>query len=212
MVKVHSVSRAGGSELRADGSRREPPSSSEADELERHAPMRHRAEPGNYGFSNAEAAKAANSSSTGCKPFRGIGIGTKCLKRRKAVVDLSYPVLVVDDFHTMSAIISRLVRDVGFTDIDQVSDGPSALDQLHEKKYGLIISDWDMRPMNGTDLIQRIRDDPMHERTPIIMVTAVGRTDGSWQSGANGYLNKPFKTPELRAKIEEVMLQRAGQA
>jgi two-component system, chemotaxis family, chemotaxis protein CheY len=128
----------------------------------------------------------------------------------KQLMEFSLPLLVVDDFRTMSAIICKLARDVGFSDIDQVSDGPAALDQLRKRKYELIISDWDMRPMNGTELIQKIRDDPMHSTTPIIMITAMAGAGGSWQSGADGYLTKPFKAHDLSAKIEEIMVQRTN--
>jgi two-component system chemotaxis response regulator CheY len=124
-------------------------------------------------------------------------------------MDVSFPVLVVDDSQTMTTIISKLVREVGFSDIDQVTDGPSALARLRERKYGLILSDWDMRPMNGTELIQQIRKDPMNSSTLVIMITAKGDADVSWLSGADGYLTKPFKAHDLREKIEEVMSRRA---
>jgi two-component system, chemotaxis family, chemotaxis protein CheY len=127
-------------------------------------------------------------------------------------MDVSFPVLVVDDSQTMTTIISKLVREVGFSDIDQVNDGPSALARLREKKYGLVLSDWDMRPMNGTELIQQIRKDPMNSSTLVIMITAKGDADVSWLSGADGYLTKPFKAHDLREKIEEVMSQRADDA
>jgi two-component system chemotaxis response regulator CheY len=124
-------------------------------------------------------------------------------------MDVSFPVLVVDDSQTMTAIISKLAREVGFSDIDQVNDGPSALARLREKKYGLVLSDWDMRPMNGTELIQQIRKDPINSSTLVIMITAKGDADVSWLSGADGYLTKPFKAHDLREKIEEVMSLRA---
>ena len=128
----------------------------------------------------------------------------------KTLINFSLPLLVVDDFRAMSVIVCKLARDVGFSDIDQVSDGPAALDQLRKRKYELIISDWDMRPMNGTELIRKIRDDPMHSTTPIIMITAMAGTGSSWQSGADGYLTKPFKAHDLSAKIEEIMVQRTN--
>jgi two-component system chemotaxis response regulator CheY len=127
----------------------------------------------------------------------------------KAVMDISLPVLVVDDSRTMTTIISKLVHDVGFTNVDQVNDGISALDRLREKKYGLVLSDWDMRPMNGAELIQQIRKDPTTSGTLVIMITAKGDADVSWLSGADGYLTKPFKADDLREKIEEVLSQRA---
>jgi two-component system, chemotaxis family, chemotaxis protein CheY len=120
-------------------------------------------------------------------------------------MNTSVPVLVVDDSSTMTTIISKLVRDVGFTDIDHVNDGPSALDRIREKKFGLIFSDWDMRPMNGTELIEKIRKDPTNASTPIIMITAKCDADVSWLSGADGYLMKPFNKNTLREKIEEVL-------
>jgi two-component system chemotaxis response regulator CheY len=124
-------------------------------------------------------------------------------------MDISLPVLVVDDSRTMTTIISKLVHDVGFTNVDQVNDGISALERLREKKYGLVLSDWDMRPMNGTELIQQIRKDPTTSGTLVIMITAKGDADVSWLSGADGYLTKPFKADDLREKIEEVLSQRA---
>lgn len=127
----------------------------------------------------------------------------------KAIMDISLPVLVVDDSRTMTTIISKLVHDVGFTNVDQVNDGISALERLREKKYGLVLSDWDMRPMNGTELIQQIRKDPTTSGTLVIMITAKGDADVSWLSGADGYLTKPFKADDLREKIEEVLSQRA---
>ena len=126
-------------------------------------------------------------------------------------MDVSFPVLVVDDSRTMTTIISTLVREVGFSDIDQVNDGPAALARLREKKYGLVLSDWDMRPMNGTELIQQIRKDPMYSSTLVIMITAKGDADVSWLSGADGYLTKTFEAHDLREKIEEVMSLRADE-
>jgi two-component system chemotaxis response regulator CheY len=122
-------------------------------------------------------------------------------------MDTSLPVLVVDDSRTMTAIIAKLVHDVGFTNVDQVNDGPSALARLRERKYHLILSDWDMRPMNGTELIAQIRQDPANSATPVIMITAKCDADVSWLSGADGYLMKPFTVHSLRDKIEEVLSQ-----
>ena len=129
-----------------------------------------------------------------------------------SIINLSVPVLVIDDSRTMTTIISRLAMDVGFTNVDQVNDGASALARLREKKYGLVLSDWDMRPMNGTELIQQIRKEPLNSGILVIMITATGDADVSWLSGADGYLSKPFKAPDLREKIEEVMAQQVDDA
>ena len=116
-------------------------------------------------------------------------------------MNTSLPVLVVDDSRTMTTIISKLVRDVGFTNIDQVNDGPSALERMREKKYGLVLSDWDMRPMNGTELIQQIRKDPTNSGMHVIMITAKCDADVSWLSGADGYLTKPFKAHDSSTSL-----------
>jgi two-component system chemotaxis response regulator CheY len=129
----------------------------------------------------------------------------------ESIMDVSTPVLVVDDSRTMTAIISNLVHTLGYTNIDQVNDGASALAKLREKKYGLVLSDWDMRPMNGTEFIQQMRNDPMNSSALVIMITAKGDADVSWLSGADGYLTKPFKAHELKEKIEEVVAQRADE-
>src|SRR5258708_20967575 len=127
-------------------------------------------------------------------------------------MNVSLPVLIVDDSRTMTTIISKLVRDVGFTEIDYVNDGPAALDRLREKTYGLLLSDWDMRPMNGTELTQKVRNDPKNAAIPIIMVTAKCDADVAWLSGADGFLTKPFKVDELREKIDEVFSRREDEA
>jgi two-component system, chemotaxis family, chemotaxis protein CheY len=126
-------------------------------------------------------------------------------------MDLSTPVLVVDDSRTMTTIISNLVQAIGYTDIDQVNDGASALEKLRGKKYGLVLSDWDMRPMNGTEFIAQMRQEPMNAGTLVIMITAKGDADVSWLSGADGYLSKPFKAHDLQEKIAEVMALRADE-
>lgn len=126
-------------------------------------------------------------------------------------MDISTPVLVVDDSRTMTTIISNLVRSIGYTDVDQVNDGASALDKLRGKRYGLVLSDWDMRPMNGTEFIQQMRQDPMNSGTLVIMITAKGDADVSWLSGADGYLKKPFEAQDLKEKIDEVVALRADQ-
>ena len=88
-------------------------------------------------------------------------------------VDLSMPVLVVDDYNTMIRIIRNLLRQIGFQDVDDANDGAAALARMREKKYGLVISDWNMEPMTGFELLQRVRQNPATAAIPFIMVTAV---------------------------------------
>jgi two-component system chemotaxis response regulator CheY len=92
-------------------------------------------------------------------------------------VDLSMPILVVDDYNTMIRIIRNLLKQLGFENIDDASDGASALSKLRGRRYGLVISDWNMEPMTGYDLLREIRGDAKLAGTPFIMVTAESKTD-----------------------------------
>ncbi|MGC2087695.1 MAG: response regulator, partial [Bradyrhizobium sp.] len=84
-------------------------------------------------------------------------------------VDLSMPVLVVDDYATMIRILKNLLKQIGFENIDDASDGSMALNKMRAKKYGLVISDWNMEPMTGYDLLREVRADPNLATTPFIM-------------------------------------------
>ena len=79
-------------------------------------------------------------------------------------VDLSMPVLIVDDYNTMIRIIRNLLRQLGFEHVDDAHDGAAALEKMRRRRYGLVISDWNMEPMTGYDLLQRVRADPSWRR------------------------------------------------
>jgi two-component system chemotaxis response regulator CheY len=122
-------------------------------------------------------------------------------------VDLSMPILVVDDYNTMVRIIRNLLHQIGFQDIDAAPDGSAALAKLRGKKYGLVISDWNMEPMTGYELLKQMRADPQLQTTPFIMVTAESKTENviaARQAGVNNYIVKPFNADTLRNKIEAV--------
>ena len=122
-------------------------------------------------------------------------------------LDLSIPVLVVDDYQTMIRILRNLLKQIGFKDVDDASDGTAALAKLKEKKYGLVISDWNMEPMTGYELLKHVRSDPRLSATPFIMVTAESKTENvvaAKQAGANNYIIKPFNAETLKHKIEAV--------
>jgi two-component system, chemotaxis family, chemotaxis protein CheY len=130
-------------------------------------------------------------------------------------VDPSMPVLVVDDYRTMIRIIRNLLRQLGFADVDEASDGASALTKMRSRRYGLVISDWNMEPMTGYDLLQQVRADPGLGETPFIMVTAESKTENviaAKKAGVNNYIVKPFNAQTLKAKIEAVFAESAEAA
>jgi two-component system chemotaxis response regulator CheY len=122
-------------------------------------------------------------------------------------VDLSMPVLVVDDYNTMVRIIRNLLRQLGFENVDDANDGTVALEKMRIRKYGLVISDWNMEPMTGYDLLQQVRADPNLQQTPFIMVTAESKTENvvaAKKAGVSNYIVKPFNAQTLKTKIDAV--------
>ncbi|RDI50428.1 response regulator, partial [Microvirga subterranea] len=120
----------------------------------------------------------------------------------------SIPVLVVDDYQTMIRILRNLLKQIGFKDVDDASDGTAALAKLKEKKYGLVISDWNMEPMTGYELLQHVRADEALNSLPFIMVTAEAKTENviaAKKAGVNNYIVKPFNAQTLQAKIAAVL-------
>jgi two-component system, chemotaxis family, chemotaxis protein CheY len=123
-------------------------------------------------------------------------------------LDPSMPVLVVDDYATMVRIIRNLLQQIGFADVDDANDGSRALAKMHEKRYGLVISDWNMEPMTGFELLREVRADPELGGTPFIMVTAESKTENvvaARKAGVNNYIVKPFTAQTLKSKIESVL-------
>src|SRR5262249_16438065 len=122
-------------------------------------------------------------------------------------VDPSMPILVVDDYNTMVRIIRNLLKQLGFQDVDAAPDGSAALANMRDPKYGLIISDWNMEPMTGYELLKQMRADPSLNTTPFIMVTAESKTENviaAKQAGVNNYIVKPFNADTLKNKIDAV--------
>ena len=122
-------------------------------------------------------------------------------------VDMTMPILVVDDYNTMIRIIRNLLKQLGFEDIDDASDGSAALAKMREKRYGLVISDWNMEPMTGYELLKEVRADPGLTKTPFIIVTAESKTENvvaAKKAGVSNYIVKPFNAQTLKTKIESV--------
>lgn len=116
-------------------------------------------------------------------------------------------VLVVDDYKTMTRIIRNLLKQIGFSDIDDAANGEEALKLLQDKSYGLVISDWNMQPMTGYELLKAIRADDNLKHLPFIMVTAEAKSDNvvaAKEAGVNNYIVKPFNAQTLKEKIEAV--------
>lgn len=123
-------------------------------------------------------------------------------------IDKNMNVLIVDDYSTMLRIIRNLLKQIGFINVDEAMDGQAALQKVKAKPYGLIISDWNMEPMTGLDLLKSIRtSDDGYKNTPFIMVTAESKTENviaAKQAGVNNYIVKPFNAETLKDKITAV--------
>ncbi len=123
-------------------------------------------------------------------------------------IDKSINVLIVDDYKTMLRIIRNLLKQIDFHNVDEATDGAEALARLRSAEYGLVISDWNMQPMTGLQLLQEVRRDPRLNRVPFIMVTAESKTENvvaAKQAGVSNYIVKPFNAETLREKIEKVL-------
>ena len=127
--------------------------------------------------------------------------------------DFAMPILVVDDYQTMVRIIRNLLKQIGYENVDDAADGEAALRKIREKSYGLIISDWNMEPMTGFQLLQKVRETRGSADTPFIMVTAESKTDNvvaARRAGVSHYIVKPFNAATLKAKIDAVFAPMAA--
>ena len=122
-------------------------------------------------------------------------------------LDTKMPILVVDDYQTMVKIVRSMLAQIGFEDVDSASDGQEALTKMREKKYGLVISDWNMEPMNGLDLLRKVRAEQQRE-VRFIMVTAESKTEhviAARRAGVDNYIVKPFNAQTLQTKIQAAL-------
>lgn len=121
---------------------------------------------------------------------------------------LKKKILVVDDFPTMRRIITKLLGELGFEDIEEAGDGTEALELIGQHEFGLVISDWNMKPMTGLDLLNKVRQDAKTAGLPFIMITAETKPDNvlaAKEAGVNNYIAKPFDAATLRKKVETVL-------
>ena len=123
-------------------------------------------------------------------------------------IDKSINVLIVDDYKTMLRIIRNLLRQIDFNNVDDATDGTEALSKLRAGNFGLVISDWNMAPMTGLQLLQEVRADSRLKTMPFIMITAESKTENvvaAKQAGVSNYIVKPFNAETLKGKIEKVL-------
>jgi two-component system chemotaxis response regulator CheY len=123
-------------------------------------------------------------------------------------VDMSMPILIVDDYKTMLRIVRNLLNQLGFNNVDEATDGSVALQKMRDRNFGLVISDWNMEPMTGLQLLKEVRSDIKLKNTPFIMVTAESKTENvvaAKEAGVNNYIVKPFNASTLKQKIVSVI-------
>jgi len=123
-------------------------------------------------------------------------------------VDKNMNILVVDDYKTMLRIVRNLLKQLGFNNVDEATDGSVALQKLRDKKYGLVISDWNMEPMSGLQLLKEVRADSRLSDVPFIMVTAESKSENvvaAKEAGVTNYIIKPFNAETLKQKLTAVL-------
>lgn len=116
-------------------------------------------------------------------------------------------ILVVDDFSTMRRIIKNLLKDLGFSNIQEADDGSTALPMLQQGDFDFVVTDWNMPGMQGIDLLRAIRSDDSLKHLPVLMVTAEAKKEqivAAAQAGVNGYVVKPFTAATLKEKLEKI--------
>ncbi|QOL27107.1 MULTISPECIES: chemotaxis response regulator CheY [Thalassotalea] len=122
-------------------------------------------------------------------------------------MDKNMKVLVVDDFSTMRRIVKNLLRDLGFTNIQEADDGSTALPMLQGGDFDFVVTDWNMPGMQGIDLLRAIRADEKLAHIPVLMVTAEAKKEQivmAAQAGVNGYIVKPFTAATLKTKLDKI--------
>ena len=117
-------------------------------------------------------------------------------------------ILVVDDYNTMLRILKNLLKQLGFNNVDQAMDGAEALSKLNAEKFDFVISDWNMEPMTGIELLREVRASDNLKHIPFIMITAESKTENviaAKQAGVSNYIVKPFNAETLKGKMASVL-------
>ena len=122
--------------------------------------------------------------------------------------DKSMNVLVVDDYKSMVRIVRGMLNQLGFVNVDDAPDGAAAMALLKEKDYGLVLSDWNMQPVTGLELLKQVRAEERTKKTPFVMVTAEAKVENviaARQAGVNNYVIKPFTLAVLKQKLTSIV-------
>ncbi len=125
----------------------------------------------------------------------------------EGALDKNMKVLVVDDFSTMRRIVKNLLRDLGFTNIQEADDGSTALPMLQGGDFDFVVTDWNMPGMQGIDLLKAIRADSSLAHIPVLLITAEAKKEQivmAAQAGVNGYIVKPFTAGTLKTKLDKI--------
>ena len=123
------------------------------------------------------------------------------------IISKASPILIVDDSGAMRSIVRTLLAQFGYTDIDEASNGAAALTKIDGRQYDLVISDWNMEPMNGQILLERVRASKKFADLPFIMMTAESDPDKIIESkyaGVSTFISKPFSAEALQTKISKI--------
>ncbi|MBU0603345.1 MAG: chemotaxis response regulator CheY [Gammaproteobacteria bacterium] len=115
--------------------------------------------------------------------------------------------LVVDDFSTMRRIVRNLLKELGFTNVEEAEDGVIALQKLKAGEFDFVVSDWNMPNMTGIELLRAIRADPALKNLPLLMITAEAKKENiieAAQAGASGYIVKPFTAGTMSEKLTKI--------
>ncbi|GAB6049521.1 chemotaxis response regulator CheY [Hydrogenophilus islandicus] len=115
--------------------------------------------------------------------------------------------LVVDDFSTMRRIVRNLLKELGYTNVEEAEDGQVALNKLESQPFDFVITDWNMPNMDGLTLLRKIRSSDKLKHLPVLMITAEAKKENiiaAAQAGASGYIVKPFTAAVLAEKLDRI--------
>ncbi len=117
-------------------------------------------------------------------------------------------ILIVDDFSTMRRIIKNILREIGYTNVEEADDGSTALEKLKAGSFDFVVTDWNMPIMPGIELLKSIRQDSRLKDTPVLMVTAEAQKENvlaAVQAGVSNYIVKPFTAAALKERIDSIL-------